>query len=257
MPVLQCINSGVLKTRQQRMAKNTPAFQFYPSDFICGTMLLSLEATGAYIRILSVLWMESNLLSFCFSKLQTITQTTPEQFARLWPEIESKFVIEDGYISHPRFTHMMEISEKRRQSGSLGGRPSDRQESKTKASVKQSESKTQSKSEANSRRMKTEDNTKRNEYSADFLTFWDAFPPKRRTDKRKAFAEWQRAVVRADVDVIIAAAKDYARSDVGQSDYVKGPVPWLSHDCWEDDRSAWQRAGETHQASRYNQLTKD
>lgn len=238
------------------MAKNAPAFQFYPSDFICGTMLLSVEATGAYIRILSVLWMESNLLSFCFSKLQTITQTTPEQFARIWPEIESKFEITDGFMSHPRFTKMMEISEKRRVSGSMGGRPSDSDESKPKANQKQKESKTESKSEANSRRMKNEETTKRNEYPDGFLEFWNAYPPQRRTDKRKTFAEWQRAITRADEAMILRAVKEYAASKKGRGEYAKGPVPWLSHDCWEDDRTAWHET-ESEQPSRYELYTKD
>ena len=40
------------------MAKNTPAFQFYPSDFIGGVTLLSDEATGVYIKLLSQLWIQ-------------------------------------------------------------------------------------------------------------------------------------------------------------------------------------------------------
>jgi uncharacterized protein YdaU (DUF1376 family) len=214
------------------MAKNTPAFQFYPSDFICGTMLLSPEATGAYIRILCVLWMESNLLSVCFRKLQTITQTDAETFARIWPEIEGKFVISDGTLSHARFAQMMEISEKRRQSGSLGGRP-------VKQIDNQNESKTESKSEANSRRMKNEDRSMKNTYSSDFIAFWSAFPSGRKQSKGLAYRAWKEAVKAEDAETIIQAAKDYAKSDVGRGEFVKGPAPWLNGRCWEDDRAAW------------------
>lgn len=238
------------------MAKNSPSFQFYPSDFICGTMLLSAEATGAYMRILCVLWMESNLLSFCFRKLQTITQTTPEQFERIWAEIECKFIITDGTLSHARFAQMMEISEKRRQSGSLGGRPEKQTESKTKANGKQNESKTESKSEANSRRMKNEDRSLNNElYSPDFLTFWTWFPPGRKQDKGKAYKAWIDALKITDAETIIQAAKDYAASEVGRGEFVKGPAPWLNGRCWEDEREAWKdiRATKGGAGNRRNQ----
>lgn len=38
------------------MKTNTPAFQFYPQDFLVGTALFSPEETGAYIRLLCYQW---------------------------------------------------------------------------------------------------------------------------------------------------------------------------------------------------------
>ena len=129
------------------MAKNTPAFQFYPSDFIGGVTLLSDEATGVYIKLLSQLWIQGNLLPFSFPKLAAISMTTPEVMHRVWPELEDKFIIEDGNVMHARFQKMMEISEKRRDSGGQGGRTS---KANRKQTAKQNKSKESSKSEANS-----------------------------------------------------------------------------------------------------------
>lgn len=43
------------------MKTNTPAFQFYPQDFLVGTAMLSAEETGAYIRLLCYQWTNDGL----------------------------------------------------------------------------------------------------------------------------------------------------------------------------------------------------
>lgn len=43
------------------MKSNTPAFQFYPQDFLVGTAMLSAEETGAYIRLLCYQWTNDGL----------------------------------------------------------------------------------------------------------------------------------------------------------------------------------------------------
>lgn len=105
------------------MAKNTPAFQFYPSDFLGGVTHLEDHEIGVYIKLLCALWINGNSLSFRFTKLARTTSTPLNVFESVWPEIACKFVIVDGFISHPRFSRMMKISEINKQNGSLGGRP--------------------------------------------------------------------------------------------------------------------------------------
>lgn len=77
------------------------------------------------------------------------------------------------------------------------------------------------------------------DYSEDFESFWKAFPPNRKTSKGPAWDAWLKALERTTADVLIAAAKEYALSDVPKGDYCKGPAPWLNQRCWEDDRAAW------------------
>lgn len=76
-------------------------------------------------------------------------------------------------------------------------------------------------------------------YDTDFETFWDAFPPGRKSKKMNAYKAWTKAIKSVDALVIIDAAAEYAASDVGQGEYVSGPEPWLNGGCWDDDRTAW------------------
>ena len=78
-----------------------------------------------------------------------------------------------------------------------------------------------------------------------FAEFWNVFPRGRKQGKEAARRAFEQALKKAAAEVIIAAAKDYAASPVGQGEFVKGPAPWLNQGCWDDDRSAWQRTGST------------
>jgi hypothetical protein len=80
---------------------------------------------------------------------------------------------------------------------------------------------------------------------ADFLRFWEAFPKLRKQGPGAARDAWKRAVKKCPADTIVQAAADYAASPVGRGKYVKGPVPWLNQECWNDDRAAWQRQDST------------
>lgn len=76
-------------------------------------------------------------------------------------------------------------------------------------------------------------------YSADFIRFWEAFPPGRKAKKFNTFKAWKSAITRADPEAIIAAAIEYASSDAGRGEFVSGPEPWLNGNRWDDDRAAW------------------
>jgi hypothetical protein len=75
-----------------------------------------------------------------------------------------------------------------------------------------------------------------------FESFWRAFPSKRKTGKLAAEKAFRSVLKLASAETIIAAAKEYAASPVGNGEYVKGPTPWLTQGCWNDDRAAWQRS---------------
>lgn len=79
----------------------------------------------------------------------------------------------------------------------------------------------------------------RPKYSPEFIRFWDAFPRLRRTGKGNAWKAWKLAIRKAAAEEIIAAAAEYAASEVGRGQYVKGPAPWLTGEHWQDDRTAW------------------
>ena len=141
------------------MAKNTPAFQFYPQDFIGGVMLLNNATVGVYIKLLSALWIANNKLPNDFKQLARATLCTESEFDDAWQQLQDKFEIAGNVISHPRFTQMIELREKRKASGSLGGtsRVANAQanvQANTQANVKQTSSKVMKNED---RRMKIED----------------------------------------------------------------------------------------------------
>jgi hypothetical protein len=78
-------------------------------------------------------------------------------------------------------------------------------------------------------------------YSEPFKRFWGIYPSIRRGAKPVAWEAWQSAITRADAETIIAAATEFAASELGRCQFCPGPAPWLNQDRWEDDRSAWIR----------------
>lgn len=90
------------------------------------------------------------------------------------------------------------------------------------------------------------------EYSHDFMVFWNAYPKRRRINKRKAFEAWKAALARGySANVIIEAAIEYAASAEGQGEFCPGPTPWINGNRWEDDRTPWNTR-ETSQRERVN-----
>jgi len=76
-------------------------------------------------------------------------------------------------------------------------------------------------------------------YSADFEQFWQTFPSRRKTKKRKAFADFKKAIKRVDFLTLMAAVEEYAKSNKGRGEFCQMPSTWLNGDCWEDDRASW------------------
>lgn len=175
------------------MAKNTPAFQFYPADFMGGIALLDEEQTGVYIKLLCCLWIQGNSVPSGFSILARAASIPVDVLERTWPSIKDKFVIENGSVMHARFTKMMEISDRNRLNGVCGGRPTKTQN--------ETQSKTQKETQSNpkslkneERRLKNEDRSLENE-DWEFPKGWDL------PEVRKALDDWSAMRLRKKVPV--------------------------------------------------------
>lgn len=73
---------------------NTPAFQFYPQDFLIGTSDMDLQEVGLYIRVLSLIWTRGGdgcELEYDVKKLSNMTSCTPTKFKKVFKKIEEKF----------------------------------------------------------------------------------------------------------------------------------------------------------------------
>lgn len=87
-------------------------------------------------------------------------------------------------------------------------------------------------------------------YTADFETWWAAFPRGRRTKKRKAADDYRKALQRTDAETLLRRATEYAASPTGQGRYVVMPSTWLNGDCWEDSNEAWNRGDDREETGR-------
>lgn len=107
------------------MAKASPAFQFYPSDFVMGTLHLDAEATGCYILLLCHQWTHG-VLPCDPEKLARICRASPKSFERIWSDIGDKFAPCDGGLVNERLESVRgkqrSTSEKREAAGRKGGK---------------------------------------------------------------------------------------------------------------------------------------
>lgn len=75
--------------------------------------------------------------------------------------------------------------------------------------------------------------TTKAQLAASFDAFWRVYP--RHVGKRKAELEWERAVRRADVSVILAGARRYRDDPNRVGQFTAHPSTWLHQDRWGDD----------------------
>lgn len=73
------------------MAKSPPSFNFYPGDFIMGTVHMSPAAVGCYIRLLSYQW-SNGCIPRDKEQMSRICGLPIEGLERLWPELRGKFL---------------------------------------------------------------------------------------------------------------------------------------------------------------------
>ncbi len=84
--------------------KQPPAFQLYARDFLGEeTWGLSLEATGAYIRLLCQQWLKGSLEADVAALAKQAGVKPTQKFQRAWREIEALFPVSpaDGYRRNP------------------------------------------------------------------------------------------------------------------------------------------------------------
>lgn len=194
------------------MAKNTPAFQFYPSDFLGGVIGMPDEAIGVYIKLLCALWIKGNSLPSGLSSLTISASTLPSVMEEVWPIIEDKFEIVDGMVTHPRFTKMIDLAEKNRQNGVKGGRP--------KVEIKNpngnpngNPNKTQRQSESKAKTLKNEERRMKSEelISEDWVLpdGWD------RPEVRQALDDWaaMRSRIKKPISSKVSTSKIFKKFD--------------------------------------------
>lgn len=76
-------------------------------------------------------------------------------------------------------------------------------------------------------------------YSKDFETFWQLFPPLRRTKKPGAWKAWCSQGCEDCSEDVLRGVMEFAKSERGRGKFCPGPEPWLNQRTWEEDPSSW------------------
>lgn len=82
-------------------AEPSPAFQFYPKDFLTSSTvrLMSMEARGVYITLLALSWLDGALPA-SVDDLAKLAGCSARKLKKIWPNIASAFTLTDaGYVN--------------------------------------------------------------------------------------------------------------------------------------------------------------
>lgn len=98
-----------------------PAFPFYAQDFLVGTLHLTCQETGAYIKLLAYQWVNMGIPK------QRLGIIMGSGWENTWLAISDKFVEKDGVYFNNRLEAEREkrsrFKEKQAENGKKGGRP--------------------------------------------------------------------------------------------------------------------------------------
>jgi uncharacterized protein YdaU (DUF1376 family) len=100
--------------RRSKFDEQSPAYQFYASDWISDPRRLKmpLESQGAYILLHSHCWI-SRLIEFDFEIMSKMCNCRLEKIQKIWPTIE--FMFEKKIISNKEFLICIEAEDERRE----------------------------------------------------------------------------------------------------------------------------------------------
>ena len=218
--------------------KRPPSFDFFPGDFMAGTLGMELAEVGAYIRLLCYQW-EHETLPNDERTLARIAGAFPDEFSKIWPNVKTKFISTNGEADSSLYNERLEAERQKKQEIS--------EKRAAAAFAMHLQSKQGCKKDAKGSRKK-EVGRKSNPrdsspYSEDFESFWNAYPKHRRKSKGAAWKAWLSAVKSVPSELIIRKAAEYSNSyDGNRGQYTKLPTTWLNQACWEDDAEAWKDA---------------
>jgi uncharacterized protein YdaU (DUF1376 family) len=238
--------------------KTSPYFPFYPADFIVGTMMLSAEEVGAYIRLLAFQWQQGGIPS-APGEQAIIAGVRAGKLAKVLTKFEMGA---DGFLRNTRLeaerVKVEDARSRNAENGKKGGRPKTKTDSQPKdnppvifglsqSEPKKSQSETESESET-----KPESNTpvvpKGTEvgavYSEAFEEFWQLYP--RKEGKGQAWKVWERIKGRPGVDVLRSSIELHKATEQWQRDggqYIPHPSTWLNGRRWEDSPQGPQHGG--------------
>lgn len=106
---------------------NPPAFQYYPADLLSDpeVMFWDMLAIGCYWQMITFLWLNDGQFEYNIDNLRKLFRVNQRKIAKkYWKTIESKFILENGIVTHKRILKEMqkqaESRLKRQEAGRIG-----------------------------------------------------------------------------------------------------------------------------------------
>ena len=170
------------------MGEKSPAFQFYPNDFIAdmNVQLMCNQSVGCYIKLLSYCWKEGSIPDDS-DAIAKLCRERSNRMAKLWLEIRPCFTPDPenpGFMRHPRLDRerakQAESHERRVEAGRKGGAARSVRVSNAKKMLSSSTS--------------TSSSTSVNTYTADFNEAWKRYPSRPGQSKRAAYVRWEARI---------------------------------------------------------------
>lgn len=236
--------------------EKSPAFQFYPADFLMdgNVQTMTLTERGAYITLLCLCWQEQSLPSEPM-RLARSLGIPVAAFKKLWPALERCFQRTDAGWTHKRLDRERQKQAEYRRRGSDAGRASaniratKRQQEGNQTATRTSTQRQQKDNSSSSSSSSVSDlqssspisDLPSSDFSQkeigdagaafDFDRFWARYPKK--VGKDEARKAWKKR--KPNIDAVLAALEQqesWLMRDGGE--FIPNPSTWLNQGRWQD-----------------------
>lgn len=231
--------------------KPSPAFQFYPQDFLVGTADMTAEEVGGYIRLLCYQWAKGSLPN----DDKKLSQLSGISDGLSLGNVSVKFrLCEDGLKRNDRLElirlEQEEYRKKQSNNGSKGGNPNFQNgkhnpyykpkdnpphNPKINSSPSSSSSPSSINTEEGFEKKKTSSNGKR-EFSELFNAFWEIYPKSK--DKDGCRQAWMDlGLSKEEQGKILSCLKEKILNPDWIKDggkFIPNPINWIQKKGWED-----------------------
>jgi uncharacterized protein YdaU (DUF1376 family) len=222
------------------MVEKSPAFQFYPQDYLADPNVaeMTLEEQGAYIRLICYAWIAGSI------------PADPERCARMVgngcsisvaTNVQRAF--NEPSTDPQRLLHKRVEKERRKQAirreqtSSAGKKSAEKRNASCAVSTTSNKRSTSVQRNVNPSSSSSDEDecvSKGESQVSQFEEFWSICP--RKTAKGNARKAWAKAIKITTAETIIESMKVYARLTAGtEPQYIAHPASWLNAERWTDD----------------------
>jgi len=222
--------------------KNAPAFQLYAADFYMDTASWTATQVGAYFRLLLHEWINGPLPDDMVA-LARIAGVDRKTMIHLWSScVGKKFSLnESGAWENSRLEKTRAKQEEYRKARILGGNMTatkrwgeKKNNSSAISSAYSSGVALHSSSSSSNNNTPLTPRKRGDEYDADFLKFWNAYPKKAK--KPNACREWRKlGSKRPDVDHLLRCIAKQKAWRQWREGFIPDPERWLKGERWNDE----------------------